>query len=194
MNQNYYNNVDVPQVVDNIMNNIDTFSNTNSNNYVPINNLTYNPNVFEPYGQSPINQHQNMNQYNMQQPTMNNYNMNNGMNQYNMNSRNMNSQNMNQRINQYNMDPRILSRKKQKKVLNNIENLDNTSNSKLFSVKSLRYLLIYTVLFIIFSHSKMTDIICKLIPNSISMISNIPCITIKGLLMGVIIIIVNRYL
>lgn len=187
MNQNYYNNMNVQQVVDNIMTNIDTFSNNNSNNYVPINNLTYNPNVFEPYGQeqSNINNMNQMMNNQMSNPQM----MNNQM----IDNQMMNNQNINQQM----MDRQFMNPykkvNKQHKTLKKKEKFSNTNN-KLLSFGSLRQLLIYTVLFIIFSHSKMTDLICKIIPDSISMISNIPCITLKGLIMGILIILLNRLL
>ena len=66
-------------------------------------------------------------------------------------------------------------------------------NQPLFSFNTLKKIVIYIILFIIFSHSKMTDIVCKIIPDSITMISNIPCISLKGLFMSIIIIILHRF-
>lgn len=199
MNQNYYNNMDVPRVVDNIMNNLDTYSNNNSNNYVPINNLTYNPNSFEPYGQSKVSlqggmdmpqQHIGMNNMGMPSQNMGSYNM--GMDNR-MNEKMMNQQMMNQQMMNHQMMGQPKYNKKSKKIIRNIENLANTENTSLFSLKSLKSLVIYIVLFIIFSHSKMTDIVCKIIPDSITMVSNIPCISLKGLLMSVIILLLHRF-
>ena len=204
MNQNYYNNMDVPKVVDNIMTNLDTYSNNNSNNYVPINNLTYNPNTFEPYGQSKVSlqggidmQPQNMSMNNMNMPPSNmgtyNMGMDNRMNEKMMNQQMMNQQMMNQQMMNHQMMGQPNYNKKSKKVIKNIENLVNIENTSLFSLKSLKSLIIYVVLFIIFSHSKMTDIVCKFIPNSVTMVSNIPCISLKGLIMGILILLLHKF-
>ena len=192
MNQNYYNNMDVPRVVDNIMTNLDTYSNNNSNNYVPINNLTYNPNAFEPYGQSKVSLQggMDMQSQNMPQQNMGSYNM--GMDNR-MNEKMINQQMMNQQMMNHQMMGQPKYSKKSTKIIKNIENLENIDNISLFSLKSVKSIVIYIVLFIIFSHSKMTDIVCRFIPESISMVSNIPCISLKGLLMSIIILLLHRF-
>jgi hypothetical protein len=226
MNQNYYNNnMDVPKVVDNIMTNLDTYSNNNSNNYVPINNLTYNPNSFDPYGQSDISSLGNnsmginnmgmnnmgmnnmgTNNMGMNNMGMNNMGMNNmGMNNMGMNNMGMNNMGMNEKhINQDLLNNRMLNHqmlnaqnpnynKKSKKVIKSIENFKNLESKKIFSFNSLKSIVICTILFVIFSHSKMTDIICKFIPDTVTMVSNIPCILLKGFIMSIIIFLLDNF-
>ena len=209
MNQNYYNNKNVPSIVDNIMTNIDTYSNNNSDNYVPINNLTYNPNSFEPYGQSKISLQEGVEmprQY-MNMPNNSMYQNNIYQNNIPQNSIPQNSipQNMDhsingkirdhRRINNQIMDYKMMNNynKKSNNIIKNIENMGEIDNQPLFSFNTLKKIVIYIILFIIFSHSKMTDIVCKIIPDSITMISNIPCISLKGLFMSIIIIILHRF-
>jgi hypothetical protein len=209
MNQNYYNNKNVPSIVDNIMTNIDTYSNNNSDNYVPINNLTYNPNSFEPYGQSKISLQEGVEMPRQYMDIPNNSMYQNNMYQNNMYQNNIpqNSipQNMDhsmngkirdhRRINNQIMDYKMMNNynKKSNNIIKNIENMGEIDNQPLFSFNTLKKIVIYIILFIIFSHSKMTDIVCKIIPDSITMISNIPCISLKGLFMSIIIIILHRF-
>jgi hypothetical protein len=204
MNQNYYNNKNVPSIVDNIMTNIDTYSNNNSDNYVPINNLTYNPNSFEPYGQSKISLQEGVEMPRQYMNMPNNSMYQNNIYQNNI-PQNSIPQNMDhsingkirdhRRINNQIMDYKMMNNynKKSNNIIKNIENMGEIDNQPLFSFNTLKKIVIYIILFIIFSHSKMTDIVCKIIPDSITMISNIPCISLKGLFMSIIIIILHRF-
>ena len=140
------------------------------NNYVPINDkLSYNPNVQIDNFQN--NQPSQPNQSNGNMNNMNNMNMNN-MNMNNMN--NMNSMNnMNNMMYQNNMPmnsfqvPNMVNNRKNN-VINTIENMDNNEEGFLSKQgKKIKQLLIYTILFIIFSHTKMTEILC----NNISFLS-----------------------
>ena len=181
--------MNIPNLVNNIENNMDTFGNSNMNNYVPINNdkLTYNPNI----QRETFNQGEQMH---MQQP------MNNMQNHMNM-QQPMN--NMQQSMN--NMPPPMMNRmppnmmnpnfNNKNNVVNTIETIDNTEPG-FFSNKGKRVkqLLTYTILFIIFSHSKMTELLCSKIPFLANVESNIPCITFKGLLVSIIIMILNHLL
>jgi len=181
--------MNIPNLVNNIENNMDTFGNSNMNNYVPINNdkLTYNPNI----QRETFNQGEQMH---MQQP------MNNMQNHMNM-QQPMN--NMQQSMN--NMPPPMMNRmppnmmnpnfNNKNNVVNTIETIDNTEPG-FFSNKGKRVkqLLTYTILFIIFSHSKMTELLCNKIPFLANVESNIPCITFKGLLVSIIIMILNHLL
>lgn len=181
--------MNIPNLVNNIENNMDTFGNSNMNNYVPINNdkLTYNPNI----QRETFNQGEQMH---MQQP------MNNMQNHMNMQQP---MSNMQQSMN--NMPPPMMNRmppnmmnpnfNNKNNVVNTIETIDNTEPG-FFSNKGKRVkqLLTYTILFIIFSHSKMTELLCNKIPFLANVESNIPCITFKGFLVSIIIMILNHLL
>ncbi len=96
--------------------------------------------------------------------------------------------------------PPIMKRKKAKKMVYNSEYddepvLDNFSDTKstkfdwiLFSKK----IVIYTALFLIMSHVKMDDLVCKFIPFLTD--NQILCMTFKGMLLAVIIVIIQKLL
>jgi len=78
-------------------------------------------------------------------------------------------------------------------MVNTIEHLDAPRPG--FFKRNLglvKQLLIYTILFIIFSHCKMTELLCNRISILDTTDSNIPCIAFKGLLMGIVIIILRK--
>ena len=161
------NQMNIPNIVNNIEQNIDTFGNMNSQNYVPIEQAVDNR-----------VQHQNMT-----------YNPNIPPQQYNMNQQQM-SNNMPQQIpmqhNQY------IPQNNQ--IVNTIEHLDTPKPGFIKRNLSLiKPLLIYTILFIIFTHSMMTEIICSKLPCLDNIESNIPCIAFKGFLMGIVIILFTKF-
>ena len=177
MNQNYNNlqnqQLNVPNLVSNIENNIDTFGNSNMNTYVPIKNenLTYNPNIEN------LNSSQSGTMNNMQQIPMNN------MQQMPMNNMQQMPMNNMQQINSKN------------NIVNTIETLENTKPGWFSNKgKKIKQFLIYAILFIIFSHSKMNEILCSKIPYLDTFYSNIPCITLKGCLISIVIMLINYLL
>lgn len=176
------NSMNIPSLVNNIENNIDTFGNNMNPNYIPIDNsknqnLQYNPNVI------PQINNGSQNQYNPQitQPPP-----------QQMGSQ-MGSQ-MEQIQQLQNLQNQLNMLQKNNSVVNSIENMDN-SEGFVSSYKNLIIKVsIYTVLFVIFSHTKMTNLVCDYVPLIDSLGSNIPCITFKGLLMAVTIITIHKFI
>ena len=168
----------IPSLVNNIEQNIETYGNTNRTNYIPMEqnqmryqnkqqqNMVYNPNI-------PVQNYQH--QHQQQHPQI---------------------QNIRQapRVQQIPQIPRT------NPMINTIEHMDkkpsmfkNTFNN--FSLLSLiKELVIYNILFIIFCHSKMTQLVCNNVPFLDNTRSNIPCISFKGLLMAIMIIILRKLL
>ena len=201
MNQNYNNlqnqQLNVPNLVSNIENNIDTFGNSNMNTYVPIKNenLTYNPNIEN------LNSSQSGTMNNMQQNPMNNMQQNhmNNMQQIPMNNMQQNHMNNMQQIPMNNMQQMAMNNMQQinskNNIVNTIETLENTKPGWFSNKgKKIKQFLIYAILFIIFSHSKMNEILCSKIPFLDSFYSNIPCITLKGCLISIVIMLINYLL
>ena len=171
------NSMNIPSLVNNIENNIDTFGNNMNQNYIPIDNnqnqnqnLQYNPNII---------------------PQINN----GSQNQYNPQitpPQQMGSQ-MEQIQQLQNLQNQLNMLQKNNSVVNSIENMDN-SEGFVSSYKNLILKIsIYTILFVIFSHTKMTNLVCDYVPFIDSFGSNIPCIVFKGLLKAITIIIIHKF-
>jgi hypothetical protein len=157
------------------------------------NNLTYNPNVIEEYNvphtmQPPMHPPMGPPPQQIQPPMMQPPTMQPPMQPPTMQPPMMQPSTMNHR----NME-QLGYKPKSKKVISNIENMDTTEVKKPSRFSFIRKLLIYTVLFIIFSHSKLTELLCGFVPYLDSFNSNIPCITLKGIIMSILIIIINMF-
>jgi hypothetical protein len=74
----------------------------------------------------------------------------------------------------------------------NIDTFEDTKSSKFDWVLFGKKIIIYTALFLIMSHVKMDDLVCKFIPFLSD--NQILCMTFKGMLLAVIIILVQKIL
>ena len=217
MSQIYSNNLNIPDLVSTFENNIDKYNNENVNSYVPINKpMVYNPNIelndiSSNNQMNPNNNQMNPNNNQMNNPMnqMNNQ-MNNPMNQMNNSMNQMNNPINNQMNNPINNPINNQMNNSMNNSISNyndivpsIENLNNNNNmntnkkknnKSFLQLKLLKQISIYTVLFLIFSHSKMNEIIDSKIPLIGRINSNIPLLSLKGFFMAILVILINYFL
>jgi hypothetical protein len=181
-------------------------------------NLTYNPNVNIPNN----NYNNNNNNINMDfdnnggnfKAPISNYDLPpqlsqmdpRGAQQYNPNMEHMGSmkKNMRQTIRSnfdtyYDEDddippPKISKNKRTKQKYDNydIDKFQETNSSKFDWLLFIKKLVIYTALFLIMSHVKMDELVCKFVPFLSE--NQILCMTVKGLILALLIILVQMLL
>jgi hypothetical protein len=172
-----------------------------------MNNLTYNPNVNIPYN----NNYNNTNNINMDFDESGG-NFNNNINRNSNYNANYNMENMKQmrppqQEQQYyqpimqpepqyqqqpmypQMQPIKQKFKNKSSKINTIDKFEDTSSSKLDWILLIKKLIIYTALFLVMSHVKMNELICKFIPFIGD--NEILCMTTKGILLAIIIIVIQ---
>ncbi len=174
-------------------------------------NLTYNPNVNVSYHDSfdqPRNDYSNMrNDYNSSSMRNDYSNMRNNFRNDNDNSWN-NRNNFENNYYENNDMPRnfqsidsrseysrpINKSKKPKKIINeNYENeTEKTTNSKFDWTLIIKKLVIFTALFLIMSSVKMDELVCKFVPYLSG--NQLICMTTKGIILSILIIIINLLL
>jgi hypothetical protein len=178
--------------------------NNNNNNY----NNNYNNNINMDFEENGGNFRQSNYEMSHQLPQMDPRGDMRGDLRVNSNMENMNSykQNMRQPIRQnfdsyyedndgYDIPPTKLNKNKKKKSKYSdydIDTFKETNSSKFDWLLFVKKLVIYTALFLIMSHVKMDELVCKFIPFLSE--NQILCMTVKGLLLALLIILVQMLL
>jgi hypothetical protein len=91
------------------------------------------------------------------------------------------------------MPPQKISKKKKSKYNDyDVDTFQETNSSKFDWLLFVKKLVIYTALFLIMSHVKMDELVCKFVPFLSE--NQILCMTVKGLLLALLIILVQMLL
>ena len=88
--------------------------------------------------------------------------------------------------------PKINKKKKSKYTDYELDTFQETKSSKFDWLLFVKKLVIYTALFLIMSHVKMDELVCRFIPFLND--NQILCMTVKGLILGLLIILVQMLL
>ena len=181
-----------------------------------MNNLTYNPNVNVPYHNSYNGMDMDFQEsggnfknsnYNMQAlPQMDprtDYRNNQGDEQMGHNSYQMEPQMRQPMRQQFENYPKYNSKKKSlrqnyydqdydNKSYEEIDKFESTKSTKFDWILFAKKIVIYTALFLIMSHVKMDELVCKFVPFLSD--NQILCMTFKGILLALVIILVQKIL
>ncbi len=89
-------------------------------------------------------------------------------------------------------EPPVMRTPKRQKTKENVDKFSDTKSTRFDWILIIKKIIIYTALFLIMSHVKMDELVCKFIPFLSD--NQILCMTFKGILLAIIIIIIQAIL